>query len=75
MVIALLLNSYTHTYVGLPVIKKHSASKNISPLQIGSGSFSQKYLNKKPSSKSKYQKYKDPWFQLQEKVAIVSAIA
>ena len=73
------MNSYTHTYVGLPVIKKHSASKNINPLQIGSGSSSQISLNKKPnvpaSPKSKYQKFKDPWFQLQEKVAIVSAIA
>ena len=60
-------------------MKKPSASKNINPLQISSGSSSQKPLNNKSnvpaSPKSKYQKFKDPWYQLQEKVAIVSAIA
>ena len=60
------------------MIKKHSTSKNINPLQIGSGSSSQKPLNNKPnvpaSPKSKYQKFKDTWFQLQEEVAIISAV-
>ena len=71
MVIALLMTSYIHTYVGLPVIKKHSARKNINPLKIGSGSSSQKSSNKESnvpaSPKPKYQKFKDPLFQLQEK--------
>ena len=70
MVIALLMTSYIHTYVGLPVIKKHRARKNINPLKISSGSSSQKSSNKesKPASpKPKYQKFKDPLFQLQEK--------
>ena len=69
------MNSYTHTYVGLPVMKKPSESKNMNPLQICSGSSSQKPLNNKPNvPASPKSKFKDLRLQLQEKVAIVSAI-